>query len=70
MTRDLSNLAGPGGGTAASDTVYFDPQTYRIILLDQRGAGKSTPSVAEHFIEADESRSAELKDNTTWDLGA
>ncbi|KAL7416788.1 prolyl aminopeptidase serine peptidase [Mrakia frigida] len=46
---------GPGGGTSATDRTYFDPQVYRIVLLDQRGSGKSTPS-------------AELKDNTTWDL--
>ena len=39
------------------DRRYFNPKTYRIILLDQRGAGKSEPA-------------AELKENTTWDLVA
>jgi proline iminopeptidase len=34
---------------------YFDPSVYRIVLMDQRGAGKSTPH-------------AELKENTTWHL--
>ena len=46
---------GPGGGTSGRDRRYFDPTVYRIVLLDQRGAGKSTPA-------------AELRENTTWDL--
>lgn len=46
---------GPGGGIQADYRRYFDPKFYRVILFDQRGAGKSTPH-------------AELKENTTWDL--
>jgi proline iminopeptidase len=46
---------GPGGGTNPDHRRFFDPAHYRIILLDQRGAGQSTPS-------------AELRENTTWDL--
>jgi proline iminopeptidase len=46
---------GPGGGCSPVNRRYFDPQHYRIILLDQRGAGKSTPH-------------ADLRNNTTWDL--
>lgn len=46
---------GPGGGTISVYRQYFDPTKWRIILFDQRGAGKSTPH-------------AELKENTTWDL--
>jgi len=34
---------GPGAGIAASARRFFDPSHYRIILFDQRGAGKSTP---------------------------
>jgi proline iminopeptidase len=34
---------------------FWNPDVYRIILFDQRGAGKSTPH-------------ASLEDNTTWDL--
>lgn len=34
---------GPGGGTAPSHRRFFDPEHYRIVLFDQRGAGKSTP---------------------------
>jgi proline iminopeptidase len=46
---------GPGGGTIPVYRQYFDPSRWRIILFDQRGAGKSTPH-------------AELRENTTWDL--
>ncbi len=48
---------GPGAATSASQRRFFDPQTYRIVLFDQRGCGKSTPS-------------ADLTDNTTWELVA
>ncbi|MCB1773761.1 MAG: prolyl aminopeptidase, partial [Gammaproteobacteria bacterium] len=34
-----------------------DPERYRVVLFDQRGAGRSTPH-------------AELRNNTTWDLVA
>ena len=34
---------GPGAGCQPSDRCFFDPQDYRIILFDQRGAGHSTP---------------------------
>jgi proline iminopeptidase len=46
---------GPGSGTDVSHRSYFDPKIYRIILMDQRGCGKSTPH-------------SSLKDNTTWHL--
>lgn len=46
---------GPGGGIAPFYRQYFDPTVYRIVLLDQRGSGKSTPH-------------AELNENTTWHL--
>jgi len=45
---------GPGGGTDPAMARYFDPQIYRIILVDQRGCGESTPF-------------ADLTDNTTYD---
>ena len=48
---------GPGGGIAAFYRQYFDPLVYRVVLMDQRGAGQSTPF-------------AELRENTTWDLVA
>ncbi|HWO99388.1 MAG TPA: prolyl aminopeptidase [Methylococcus sp.] len=34
---------GPGSGCKAYHRCFFDPMRYRIILLDQRGAGRSTP---------------------------
>lgn len=46
---------GPGSGYTPRDRRWFDPTVYRIVLLDQRGAGKSTPA-------------AEIKDNTIWRL--
>jgi len=35
---------GPGGGCSASSRRFFDPTRYRIVLFDQRGAGRSTPN--------------------------
>lgn len=34
---------GPGAGISPNSRRFFDPDKYRIILLDQRGAGKSRP---------------------------
>ena len=34
---------GPGAGFQAWNRRFFDPERYRIVLFDQRGAGKSTP---------------------------
>merc|ERR1711872_208341 len=46
-----------GGGSQADYRRYFDPAAYRIIQMDQRGCGKSTPH-------------AELQDNNTQALVA
>ncbi|MCQ4214136.1 prolyl aminopeptidase [Streptomyces longispororuber] len=35
---------GPGSGASPFMRRLFDPERYRIVLLDQRGAGRSTPS--------------------------
>lgn len=48
---------GPGGGTAPMMRRFFDPAAYRIVLVDQRGCGKSTPH-------------ASLEANSTWHLVA
>ena len=37
---------GPGGACAPVMARFFDPARYRIILFDQRGCGKSRPTVA------------------------
>lgn len=34
---------GPGAGATPTHRRFFDPQHYRIIVFDQRGAGRSTP---------------------------
>jgi proline iminopeptidase len=34
---------GPGAGLSPQHRRFFDPAKYRVILFDQRGAGKSTP---------------------------
>ncbi|ABV95284.1 proline iminopeptidase [Dinoroseobacter shibae DFL 12 = DSM 16493] len=46
---------GPGGGCSPAMRRYFDPDTYRIVLFDQRGCGRSRPH-------------ASVEQNTTWDL--
>jgi len=40
---------GPGAGCEEKHRSYFDPNLYRIVLFDQRGAGRSRPhAVLEH----------------------
>ncbi|WP_406167627.1 prolyl aminopeptidase [Streptomyces sp. NBC_00996] len=39
---------GPGSGCGAWYRRYCDPKAYRIVLLDQRGAGRSTPSASAY----------------------
>lgn len=34
---------GPGAGCTPTHRRYFDPSVYKIVLFDQRGAGRSTP---------------------------
>ena len=34
---------GPGAGTVPENRRFFDPSSYRIVLFDQRGSGRSTP---------------------------
>ncbi len=46
---------GPGGGCSPSMRRFFNPETYRIILFDQRGCGRSRPH-------------AGVENNTTQDL--
>ena len=55
---------GPGGGTSAKEARFFNPDKYRIVLIDQRGCGKSTP----HLADPDTNIDAELSVNTTSEL--
>lgn len=48
---------GPGVGISPAYRQFFDPEHFRIILVDQRGSGRSTPH-------------AEIKENTTNDIVA
>src|SRR5437899_2627263 len=34
---------GPGAGSSPKQRRFFDPDAYRVVLLDQRGSGHSTP---------------------------
>src|SRR6476646_6602852 len=43
---------GPGAGASPAHRRFFDPAHYRIVIFDQRGAGRSTPL-------------GEVRDNTT-----
>ena len=43
---------GPGAGSTSDHRRFFDPRFYRIIVFDQRGAGRSVPH-------------GEIEDNTT-----
>ncbi len=51
---------GPGSGVTPGYRRYFDPAAYRIVLLDQRGCGRSTPHASEP--------STDLSVNTTAHL--
>ena len=53
----LALHGGPGGGLSPEMRRFFDPDRYRVVLMDQRGCGRSTPH-------------AEINENTTWDLVA
>ena len=53
---------GPGGGCSPADRQLFDPDRYRLVLLDQRGCGRSLPHASDP--------GADLSANTTWHLVA
>jgi len=49
---------GPGGGCDERSRRFFDPSVYRIVVFDQRGAGRSKPNASEDL-------TASLVENTT-----
>jgi proline iminopeptidase len=53
---------GPGAGSSPWHRRLFDPDRYRVVLLDQRGCGRSTPHAADPTVS--------LRENTTWHLVA
>ncbi len=48
---------GPGAGASPQSRGFFNPEKYRVVIIDQRGCGRSLPY-------------AETRENTTWDLVA
>jgi proline iminopeptidase len=46
---------GPGGGCSPGMRRYFDPQSWHVVLFDQRGCARSRPH-------------ASVERNTTWEL--
>jgi proline iminopeptidase len=64
---------GPGGGCSATSRRFFDPARYRIILFDQRGAGRSTPNgelrnnTSSHLV-ADMEALRKLRGIETWHI--
>lgn len=51
---------GPGSGCSPGQRQFFDPDSYRVVLFDQRGAGRSRPLASDH--------DATLATNTTFHL--
>ena len=48
---------GPGAGASPACRGFFNPDVYRIVIIDQRGCGRSLPYAC-------------VEENTTWDLVA
>lgn len=42
---------GPGSGCSLSMRSLFDPRRYRIVLFDQRGAGRSRPHASDPAVD-------------------
>ncbi|GLZ42977.1 proline iminopeptidase [Actinokineospora sp. NBRC 105648] len=51
---------GPGSGCTRRNREFFDPDRYRLVLLDQRGCGRSTPHASDP--------ATDLRPNTTHHL--
>lgn len=51
---------GPGSGCSPGMRRYFDPQHYRVVLLDQRNAGRSTPHASVPDIDLSTNTTAHL----------
>ncbi|WAU80294.1 alpha/beta fold hydrolase [Streptomyces sp. Qhu-G9] len=51
---------GPGSGCGPYFRRYFDPAAYRIVLLDQRGCGRSTPHASAYETDMSVNTTARL----------
>ncbi|MFJ6567177.1 prolyl aminopeptidase [Streptomyces sp. NPDC091292] len=51
---------GPGSGCTPGFRRWFDPEVYRIVLLDQRGCGRSTPHASVYGTDMSVNTTAHL----------
>jgi proline iminopeptidase len=51
---------GPGGGSSPGHRQLFDPSVYCIVQFDQRGCGRSTPSVSDPATDLSTNTTAHL----------
>jgi proline iminopeptidase len=51
---------GPGSGAGAWWRRYFDPAKYKVVLMDQRNCGRSTPDAAEPDVDLSTNTTAHL----------
>lgn len=51
---------GPGSGCRPGFLRYFDPAAYRVVLLDQRGCGRSTPHASAYTTDMSVNTTAHL----------
>jgi proline iminopeptidase len=51
---------GPGSGATPWWRQFFDPDRYRVVLLDQRGCGRSTPHAGDDLRALDHNTTADL----------
>ncbi len=56
----LALHGGPGSGSSPTTRRYFDPDAYRIVLFDQRNAGRSTPHASEVEVDLSANTTAHL----------
>ena len=51
---------GPGSGCTPTSRRFFDPRAYRVVLLDQRNCGRSTPHASDANVELTNNNTANL----------
>ena len=65
---------GPGAGCFPNHARFFDPSRYRVVLLDQRGCGRSVPrgetagNTLAHLVEDCEALRLHLQPSHRWDV--
>ena len=51
---------GPGSGCTPGVRRFFDPERYRVVLVDQRGCGRSLPHASEPVVDLSANTTAHL----------